>query len=123
MGGNGSYASGVTNTEAGRHYITIATIGDIQILEKKNRNDSCGLPEESHTPNRIYAEFRDDGSDVGKIAVYGQDCKKLYEIHTTDHKNLHEHYHKWSNGGPIGTPKPLTSEMLELLQKVREFNQ
>ena len=35
MGGNGSYAAGSTNSEAGRQYKTVGTVGDIQILEKK----------------------------------------------------------------------------------------
>lgn len=119
MGGNGSYASGSTASEAGRAYKTVATIGNIQIIEKKNPKDSCNLPEESHTPNRIYAEIRKDGKDVGKIAAYGPDGKKLWEIHTTPHGDLEEHYHEWKDGHPVGDPKPLTKEMKDLLEKVR----
>ena len=121
MGGNGSFASGTTNSEAGRAYKTVATLGEILILEKKNPMDSSSLPEESHTPNRIYAEIRKDGKDVGKIAKYGPDGKKLWEIHTTPHHDLKEHYHEWKDGHPVGKPKPLTYEMKKLLDKVRNF--
>lgn len=121
MGGNGSYAAGSTNSEAGRLYKTVGTIGDIHILEKKNPKDSHSLPEESHTPNRIYAEIRADGKDVGKIAKYGLDGKKLWEIHTTPHHDLKDHYHEWKDGRPVGKPKELTNEMKRLLDKVRNY--
>lgn len=121
MGGNGSYSSGVTNSEAGRRYKTVGTIGDIQILEKKNLIDSHSLPEESHTPNRVYAEIRADGKDVGKIAKYGPKGKKIWEIHTTPHHDLKEHYHEWKDGKPAGNPKPLAKEMVAILNKVRNF--
>lgn len=121
MGGNGSFSSGSTSSEAGRAYKTVATIGDIKILEKKNPNDSSSLPEESHTPNRTYAEIRKDGKDVGKIAKYGPDGKKLWEIHTTPHHGLNEHYHEWKDGHPVGEAKPLTQEMKDLLERVRNY--
>ncbi len=122
MGGNGSHSSGATNSEAGRRYKTVGKIGDIQILEKKNPKDSHSLPEESHTPNRVYAEIREDGKDVGKIARYGPDGKKIWEIHTTPHHDLKDHYHKWEDGKPVGEPKPLTEEMQAILKKVRDLN-
>ncbi len=121
MGGNGSYAAGTTNSEAGRQYKTVGTIGNIQILEKKNPKDSHSLPEESHTPNRVYAEIRSDGKDVGKIAKYGPDGKKIWEIHTTPHHSLKEHYHEWKDGKPVGNPKPLSQEMADILKTVRDF--
>lgn len=121
MGGNGSYASGSTNSEAGRAYKTVGSIGNIQIVEKKNPKDSSSLPEESHTPNRIYAEIRKDGKDVGKIAKYGPDGKKIWEIHTTPHHDLDAHYHEWKDGHPVGEPKPLTPEMKKILEKVRDY--
>lgn len=121
MGGNGSYASGSTNSEAGRTYKTVGSIGDIHILEKKNPKASHSLPEESHTPGRIYAEIRGDGNDVGKIAKYGPDGKKIWEIHTTPHHDLNDHYHDWKDGRPIGAPKPLTKELKDILKKVRDY--
>jgi len=122
MGGNGSYISGSTNSEAGRAFKTVGIIGDIHILEKKKSWESSNLPIESHTPNRIYAEIRKDGKDVGKIAKYGPDGKKIWEIHTTPHKDLKEHYHEWENGKPKkGEPKPLTDEMKRILDKVRKY--
>ena len=55
MGANGSFANKVTGTEEGRRYKTITAIGDnIKILEPKQVNGAIKLPEESHSPNRIY---------------------------------------------------------------------
>lgn len=119
MGGNGSAAKGLTNSEAGRKFKTVGTIGDIQIVESKNPKQSAKLPEESHTPNRIYAEFRKDGKDVGAIAVYGPDCKKIYEIHTADHHGLNPHVHYWKDGKPVSVG-PLDASQQALLDKVRK---
>lgn len=121
MGANGSTATGSTNSEAGRAYKTVGNIGEIQIIEKKNPKDSSSLPEESHSPNRIYAEIRKDGKDVGKIAKYGPDNKKIWEIHTTPHHDLGDHYHEWKDGHPVGGPKPLKKEMKDILDIVRNF--
>jgi hypothetical protein len=45
MGGNGSFISGITNFEDGRHYKTILSIGDnIKILETKNPRLGLKLP-------------------------------------------------------------------------------
>lgn len=123
MGANGSYANGSTNTDSGQNYKTVASIGDnIKILEPKRGKDGIKLPEESHTPNRIYATFYKDGHDVKAIAQYGDDDKKLYEIHTIDHKGLGVHYHVWENGRPVeGKVYSLTEDMKKLLDKVRNF--
>lgn len=122
MGANGSFASGSTNSELGRSYRTIGTIGDIQVVSPKNRNAGIKLPEESHTPGRIYATFYRDGHDVKAIAKYGSDGKKLWELHTIDHHGLGPHYHEWRNGRPIND-NPLTNEMRELLNNVRNYRQ
>lgn len=131
MGANGSHANGSTESEAGRNWKTIGTIDEIQIIQKKNPKDSNKLPEESHTPNRIYAIFEKDGSDVKAIAKYGADGKKLWEIHTTDHDNLGAHYHPWSKGRPVQIIGPngklrnkaekLDSYKQSLLNKVRNY--
>jgi hypothetical protein len=132
MGGNGSYISGTTETEEGRFWKTIDSIDEIQVLQKKNTKDSNKLPEESHTPNRIYATFKADGSDVKSIAQYDANCKKIWEIHTTDHENLHEHYHPWVNDRPLqywdakkcqyrNKVYDLTQEMEKILKKVRNY--
>lgn len=121
MGAVGSFERGTANSEAGRDYKTIYSIGDnIKVLELKNPKKGVKLPEESHTPNRIYVTFYKDGHDVKAIAKYGSDGKKLYEIHTIDHKGLGAHYHVWKEGKPIEVHS-LTSEMKILLDKVRNF--
>lgn len=120
MGANGSFAYGTSSSEAGRAYKTLGTIGDIHIIAPKNPKAGIKLPEESHTPNRTYATFYKDGHDVKAIAKYGADGKKIWEIHTIDHKNLGAHYHEWENGRPI-SDKPLTPEMISLLEKIRNF--
>lgn len=53
MGANGSHANGTLESELGRKWETTGSVGDIQIVQKKNKKDSVKLPEESHTPNRI----------------------------------------------------------------------
>lgn len=128
MGGNGSAAAGTTNLESGRQYKTVATLGgNIKILQKKNANERVKLPEESHTPNRIYATFEKDGSDLKSFAIYGPDCKKIVEIHTHMHDGIKPHYHKWHDGHPdMKTKKktrayPLTAEYKELLEKIRNL--
>ena len=78
MGGNGSFFSGITNFEENRRYKTILSIGDnIKILETKNPRLSLKLPEESHTPGRIYATFDRNGKGLKEIAEYGPDGKRI----------------------------------------------
>lgn len=126
MGGNGSFVCGSTRCEDGRNWKTVATCGKIQIIERKDRTISDKLPEESHTPGRIYAIFRKDGKDVKAIAQYGKDGKKIWEIHTDEHKGVKPHYHKWEdkgNGkrGQVTEAHKLTKRMKRILRKVRNF--
>ena len=143
MGGNGSKGKGLLEDPDNRDYRTneIFKISDnIVVVEAKNQNAKVKLPEESHTPNRVYVAVNKPATDkIGKndpyagklksIAVYGSDCKKLYEIHVDHtHGGMPEHYHPWENGHPVkaGTGKnarnaayPLTAEMKRLLQQVK----
>lgn len=131
MGANGSHANGSTQSDAGQRWKTIGTVGEIQIIQLKNKKAPNKLPEESRTPNRIYAVFEKDGSDVKGIAKYGPDGKKLWEIHTTDHDNLGPHYHPWENGHPKkvvdsngeerNEAHALDSYKKSLLDKVRKY--
>ena len=121
MGANGSFSKGTANTEAERMYFTVDTLEEIQILQYKNPKQRK-LPEESHKPNRIYATFEKDGSDVKAIAKYGSDGKKLFEIHTGDHYGIHPHYHRWKDGGQGKDGFRLTPEMEKLLDKVRKYD-
>ena len=122
MGGNGSFAAGTTHSEEGRSYRTVFTIdGSIKVLEPKNPKKGVKLPEESHSPNAIYATFRKDGKDVKAIAKYGADGTKLFEIHTQEHNGLSPHFHYWKNNGQEKEAHKLTSEMMDLLEKVRKF--
>lgn len=120
MGGNGSASLGSTSYEAGREFKTVGNIGDIQIIERKDSSKPAKLPEESHTPNRIYAEIRKDGTDVGAIAAYGPDCKKIYEIHTAEHHGISPHVHYWENGRPVSVQE-LNDTQQALLDKIRNF--
>ena len=122
MGANGSFAQGAANTEKDRHWKTIGSIGDnIKILQMKNPKAPLKLPEESHTPNRIYAIFKKNGSDVKCIAQYDSNGKKLWEIHTDDHYGLKPHFHYWKNGGQEEDAHPLTQVQQDLLNTVRNF--
>ena len=67
----------------------------------------------------VYAIFNKDGSGVKSIAKYGDDGKKLFEIHTTDHKGMSAHVHYWKDGGPVNEePHALTPDMKKLLDNV-----
>lgn len=121
MGGNGSFASGATNLESNRRFKTIFDFNEnIKILEMKNSRDGVKLPEESHTKNRVYAIFYKNGKGLKAVGVYGNDGKKLFEIHTIDHKGLGPHYHVWDNGRPSNS-YPITAEMRKLLDKIINF--
>ena len=121
MGGNGSFALGATQSEAGRKWKTIAiTDSGIKILELKNPKSSFKLPEESHSPNSIYAIFNKGGKGLKAIAKYGADGKKIFEIHTTDHDGLGAHFHPWKDGHPLDA-QPLTKDMKKLIDDVLNF--
>ena len=124
MGGNGSRGKGLLDSEMGRNWKTVTTIGEIHVIQLKDPNKSNKLPEESHTVNRIYAIFEKDGSDVKAIAKYDSNGKKVWEIHTTDHKGLGAHFHLWKDGKPIqGSEKSLADnpQLLAILNKVRNL--
>ena len=122
MGGNGSHASGVLNTEGGRAYRTIFTIGEnIKVLEQKDPKRGGKLPEESRTPNRIYVSLYANGKDVKAIAQYDENGKKMYEIHTHDHKGIQPHYHIWKDGVQQDGAYHLTQKMQQLLTKVQNY--
>ena len=123
MGANGSKSSGYLEKDEYRLWKTFCTLNSgIKVIERKDPKISVKLPEESHSPNSIYAIFRRDGNDVKAIAKYDGDCRKVWEIHTAEHENLHEHYHVWKHGCPTGQPKPLTEELRGILNLVRNFN-
>lgn len=142
MGANGSKGKGLLEEPSGRNYRTVLDISDnIKVLEPKNKNANVKLPEESHTPNRVYVVINKPATDkiglnapyAGKlksIAVYGDDCKKLFEIHVDhSHNGLPVHYHPWEDGHPVkaGTGKnspnvayPPTVEIIQLLEQVKK---
>ena len=123
MGGNGSFLSGITNFENGRMYKTVSSIGDnIKVLETKNPKAGVKLPEESHTPNRIYATFYRNGKGLKELAEYGADGKRLNSIHIIDHNGLGSHWHPWKNGGQVPTEAyPINSRMRNLIDKIKNF--
>lgn len=125
MGANGSKASGVLESEEGRRYHTVFSIGEnIKILQPKSDSYGKGkLPEESHTPNRIYAIFHADGSTLKAYAKYDENCKKVFEVHTDDHKGLGAHYHPWKDGMPLGKKHvyKITPEMRSMIDHILKF--
>lgn len=142
MGANGSKGRGNLENPAGRTYHTVISISDnIKVIEPNNKNANIKLPEESHTPNRIYIAINKPATDkkgqndpyAGKlksIGVYGPDCKKYYEIHVDhEHDGMKIHFHPWENGHPVksGAGKnaknkafPLTPEMKKLLEIIKK---
>ena len=76
MGANGSFVNGTTSTEESHRWKTVAiTESGIKIIEMKNPKSSLKLPEESHSPNSIYAVFNKGGNGLKGIAKYGPDGK------------------------------------------------
>lgn len=142
MGGNGSKGKGLLESPQNRTYHTELDItGNIKVVAANNKKANVKLPEESHTPNRVYVAINKPPTDkkglndpysgkLKSIAVYDGDCKKLYEIHVDHaHNGMQQHYHLWKNGRPvkIGNGKnspnaayPLTLEMLKLLEQVKK---
>lgn len=121
MGGNGSFASKSTASESGRRWKTVyVTKSGIKIIEMKNPKAAFKLPEESHSPNSVYAIFNKGGKDMKAIAKYGADGKKLFEIHTTDHNGLGAHFHPWKDGHPLDA-QPLTENMKKLIDNALNF--
>ena len=121
MGGNGSFARKTTASEAGRRWKTVTiTSSGIKILELKDPKSSLKLPEESHSPNSVYAIFNKSGKGVKAIAKYDADGKKIFEIHTTDHDGLGAHFHPWKDGHPLDA-QPLTKSMKKLIDDVLNF--
>jgi hypothetical protein len=122
MGANGSFANGWTATENDRRWHTVHVLKDgTKIIELKNKKGAVKLPEESHSPNSIYAIFNKNGNGVKAIAKYGADGKKIWELHTTDHKGMGLHYHNWKDGRTIDTHKA-TPTMKKLLTNVLNLN-
>lgn len=122
MGANGSFLSGTTNFDENRMYKTLYSIGhNIKILEMKNSKLGLKLPEESHTPNRIYATFYRNGKGLKEIAEYGPDGKRINSIHITDHKGYGPHYHNWRGLGQEKDAHALTKEMKSLINKIINF--
>lgn len=125
MGGNGTFSKGHDIPEGSRQYRTIDTIPagggfpEVAIVEMKNLR-SAKLPEESHSPNRVYAVIYPNGSDVKEIGIY-KDHLRTAVIHTQPHKDLGAHYHEWKDGKQMREAHPLTSYMERLLQHVRNY--
>ena len=122
MGANGSHASGILETEAGRAYKTLFKLGDnIVFLDQKNPKQSGKTPEESHTPNRIYVTFLQNGKDIKDISLYGSDGKKYLQIHTGDHHGVSPHYHIWEDGHPLPGDHALTPHMMKILKYIQNY--
>ncbi len=121
MGANGSKASGSTSTEIGRRWKTVAVLPNgMKVIELKNPKSNHKAPEESHSANSVYVMFNKDGSGIKSISKYDGESKKVFEIHTVDHKGLGVHYHPWHNGRPED-PKPLTAGMKKMLDELNSI--
>lgn len=107
MGANGSNSTGILKTEAGRRWKTVEVLPNgVKVIQFKTPTPGK-MPEESHSPNSVYAMMEKNGKGLKSIAIYDSDCKKIAEIHTADHHGSGPHYHKWSNGRPMGDAIPI----------------
>ncbi|MCM1143002.1 MAG: hypothetical protein NC453_30930 [Muribaculum sp.] len=136
MGANGSKASGALENSQNREFDTQFFISkNIEVVQLRNANQRVRLPEESHTPNRVYVVFNKDGT-LKSIGRYGSDCLKKFEMHFDhEHDGLQPHYHKWvSKGGTARGPEtkgsgknsrtiahPFTKGMMKLYTKVKYY--
>lgn len=121
MGANGSAASGSTSTEIGRRWKTVAVLPNgMKVIELKNPKSNHKAPEESHSPNSVYVMSNKEGKGVKSISKYDGGGKKVFEIHTVDHKGLGEHYHPWHNGRPEDA-HPLTAAMKKMLDDLKSI--
>lgn len=125
MGANGSKGAGLLENEEDRRYRTVFSIGDnIKVLQPKSDSHGKGkLPEESHSPNRIYVIFYSNGNGIKAYAAYDENCKKSYEVHTIDHKGLGAHYHPWIDGHPASKKQvyKITHEMRSMIEQILKF--
>lgn len=136
MGANGSKASGALEDPNNREYKSVFFISkNIEVIQLKDSNRRIKLPEESQTPNRVYAIFDKNGA-LKSIARYDSDCLKKFEMHFDhEHDGLKPHYHKWvdKGNGKRGPEKkgsgknsknkayPLTEGMKKLYDKIKEY--
>lgn len=110
MGANGSKSKGLTETEEGRRWKTVETLPNgVKIIEFKDSKTPTKMPEESHSPNAIYAMMFKKGNGLKCISIYDSDCKKVVEIHNEDHEGIGPHYHHWKDGQPVGKAIPISN--------------
>ena len=131
MGANGSLARTGGKSPVGDAYDNIGKVGKIHVVQLKNPKQNVNLPPKSVVPNCIVAIFCKNGADVQKLAGYGPDCMKQWEVHTEDHYGLNPHYHPWEDGKPVSIQNPdgtttnlgerLTEEMEKLLNQTRNY--
>lgn len=121
MGSNGSFASGSTTIEENRRWKTVMVLSNgVKIIELKNPKSNHKAPEESHKKNSIYVMYNKNGNGIKSISKYGTDGKKVFEIHTVDHKGLGIHYHPWHNG-KAGNALRLTNAMKQLFDSINKM--
>ncbi len=129
MGANGQHASGVLEIEGNRRWYTVASVSkDVKILELKpvsgSKQPGVKLPEESHTENRVYAIMYSKDSKyqgIKAIAKYDENGKKIFEMHTSDHKGMGHHYHIWVNGSPGTAIQGWSQEMKKIYKQVYNY--
>jgi hypothetical protein len=137
MGANGSKASGALDNPDNREFKSVFFISEnIEVVQLKNEKQRVRLPEESHTPNRVYVAYNKDGS-LKSIGQYDSDCLKIFEMHFDhEHDGMRPHYHKWvSKGGIARGPEtkgsgknartiayPLSGEMIKLYDIIKKYS-
>ncbi len=129
MGGNGSFSIGMYDSESERHYRTeYSPSKNIKVIRLKKAGSHDKMPRTSHTANRVYVTMRKDGSDISEIARFGKNHKKLWSIHTKEHRDKRGHYtnghiHFWKDGKPTKFPEDINKHprLKRLLDKVRKM--
>lgn len=101
MGGNGT--ASVHGSVLNKEYVSLGSyndpvFGEIEIIEWA-KGEQNKMPTESNSAPRMYASFYKDGSGINEIALYGEDHKKIWAIHTIPHNDIKgAHIHPWHDG-------------------------
>ena len=108
----------------GEEYKTLWQDGDVKYVTPRDGKQSIRVPEETRTPDRIYATI-DKDNQVKYITYYGSDGKKAVQIDLKHkHNGLQPHAHDGKDHGEGReiTPKE-TQDMDRILKRWEEPNE
>lgn len=121
MGGRGTFANGRT---VAYRYETVGTVNGTKVLQKKDKRESAGLPEEAHSSS-AYILLNRNG-EFKRYRKYAPDHTPLFDIDlhpepkiTGDRNNVY-HIHFYRNGVRDLVGRRSTDEEYRLYQPILE---